>query len=274
MDIHTFNQLCTQSSLPNITPEQWNLLMNTTQGKQMMHADIALSSLSLEMIVRSISMTLPLKMEKLGYVHNLQEILNLSEREGKKLFAALHTAEKDKTAAQYLQSLGFTQLARSKPAAPYYSFHVYGAKSALCFSEAQNRKNQFTINVEGAPLLQKSNNAYDWASKIIIQLSAEEMFLLLAVLNGKLHSIQFSGHGEKHDKMMEFHLQGAHYFVRLIQKNRPPISVPMPPINAVNLSSLLYQQIKKNHPHLDMAMLDRMEDQLVRIHSQSMLSPN
>jgi hypothetical protein len=272
MDIHVFNQLCKEASLPVINSAQWESLIDTDQGKLLArdsNGSQPVLPLSLELFVRSVSTTLQPKLEALGYTYSLQQILDIAQREGKLLFAALHKCDVDQDAVKYIQSLGFAKLPRPPVPAPYYSFHVYSTKSALCFSEAQNRKGQFTVNVEGAPLLQKSTNAYDWGSKIILQLFAEEMFLVLAVLNGKLNSIQFNGHGEKHDKVMEFNLQSSHYFVRLIQKNRTPIFVPMMPVNAVNLTSLLYQQIKKNHPHLDMPMLSNMEDQLVRMHVQS-----
>lgn len=272
MDMSEFNQLCVNQTLPEINEEQWQLLVETTQGKRVQCEPYSANpnfALSLELLVRSVSPALQAKLEALGYQYEIQLIMNIAAREGKLLFAALHKSAVDQEAVNYIKGLGFRRLVRPSAPAPYYSFHVYGSKSALCFSEAQNRKQQFTVNVEGAPLLSKSNNAYDWASKIIIQLSAEEMFLVLAVMNGKLHHIQFSGHGENHDKMMEFQLQSSHYFVRLIQRNRAPISVPMLPVNAVNLTSLLYQQIKKNHPHLDMPMLNNMEDQLVRMHLQA-----
>lgn len=272
MDMSEFNHLCVNQSLPEITEVQWALLVETIQGKSVLLEPYSANPsfpLALELMVRSVSPTLKAKLEAIGYQYDIQLILNIAAREGKLLFAALHKSAVDQAAVNYLKSLGFSRLVRPSVPAPYYSFHVYGTKSALCFSEAQNRKQQFTVNVEGAPLLSKSNNAYDWASKIIIQLSAEEMFLVLAVMNGKLQNIQFSGHGENHDKMMEFQLQSSHYFVRLVQRNRAPISVPMLPVNAVNLTSLLYQQIKKNHPHLDMPMLNNMEDQLVRMHLQS-----
>lgn len=272
MELSEFNQLCLNQSLPEISEDQWRLLVETTQGKNVLLEPYSANpnfALSLELLVRSVSPALQAKIEALGYQYEVQLIMNIAAREGKLLFAALHKSAVDPEAVNYIKGLGFRRLVRPNALAPYYSFHVYGTKSALCFSEAQNRKQQFTVNVEGAPLLSKSNNAYDWASKIIIQLSAEEMFLVLAVLNGKLHHIQFSGHGENHDKMMEFQLQSSHYYVRLIQRNRAPISVPMLPVNAVNLTSLLYQQIKKNHPHLDMPMLNNMEDQLVRMHLQS-----
>ena len=202
----------------------------------------------------------------MGLQYDLQRLIDTAEIEQKTLFAALHKSSTEQSAKDYILQLGFKRAPKAVTPAPYYSFSVYGTKGALCISEAQTRSKQIhTINVEGALALGK--NEFDWRNKLILQLSPEEMFLVLAVLNGKIPNVVFTGHGESHDKMFEMMLQTGSYFIRLVQKGRSPVSVPMDVRQTLNFTSLIYKQIKKNHPHLGMDELRSMEDQLVRMHA-------
>ena len=267
MNLDEFNTYCVQSRIPSISPDQWAALLSTTQGKTIEHQTHDQFNPSIELIVRSLSPNAKQSLEAMGLQYDLQRLIDISEIEQKTLFAALHKSSTDPSAREYILQLGFKRVPKQVTPPPYYSFSVYGTKGALCISEAQTRSKQIhTINVEGALAL-GSQNAFDWRNKLIIQLSPEEMFLVLAVLNGKIPKVTFTGHGESHDKMFEMMLQTGSYFIRLVQKGRSPVSVPMDVRQTLNFTSLIYKQIKKNHPHLGMDELRSMEDQLVRMHT-------
>lgn len=269
MELHEVNVHCERAGYPALTDEQWKAILGTSYGAKLasQDADDGVFHPSLELIVRSVSVTAKASLEQNGILYSLQELLDVAAAEGKKIFVALHKSSTDSNAKNYIASLSLTKREKKSVPAPYYSFHVYGTSGALCFSEAQTRKNQQqSINIEGALSLGSSKIHYDWANKIIVQLSPEEMFLVLALLNGKLNSIKFTGHGANNDKVIEMQLQQSHYFVKLIQRARAPVAVPMQSPHALNLTSLLLAQIKKNHPHLSRDEMMMMEDQLVRMH--------
>ena len=266
MNLDKFNTYCIQARIPPINADQWTALLSTTQGKVIEHQTHDQFSPTLELIVRSLSPTARQTLEGMGLQYDLQRLIDTAEIEQKTLFAALHKSSTEQSAKDYILQLGFKRAPKAVTPAPYYSFSVYGTKGALCISEAQTRSKQIhTINVEGALALGK--NEFDWRNKLILQLSPEEMFLVLAVLNGKIPNVVFTGHGESHDKMFEMMLQTGSYFIRLVQKGRSPVSVPMDVRQTLNFTSLIYKQIKKNHPHLGMDELRSMEDQLVRMHA-------
>lgn len=261
---------CASADLPVLDAEQWEGLCATRVGQSILDKPNAPSttfSPGLELIVRSISPAARANLESLGYCYDAQVMLDVAAREKKRLFVALHRAQHDPEARKYVATLGFTKPVKIAAKPPYYSSHVYGKKGALCFSEGQTRiHNRATINVEGAVVLDGPSPQFDWRSKVIVQLTPEEMFLVLAVLNGRLDKVIFAGHGVAHDKMMEMHGQQNNYFVRLVQKGRVPVSVPILAMHALNLTSLLFQQIKSNHPHLSVEQMRVMEDQLVRMY--------
>lgn len=272
MTLVEFNQHCLKASLPEVDADQWECFISTRQGRIIadQHDSPSASFIpGMELIVRSVSPLARSRVESLGYRYDAQHVLDLAQKENKKLFAALHRVQDDPEARRYIASLGFTKAEKIAVEPPYYSFHVYASKGALCFSEAQTRKqNRHTINIEGALVL-GSSTQYDWKNKLIVQLTPEELFLVLAVLNGRLDKIQFSGHGVSHDKLIEIHRQETSYFFRLVQKGRSPVSVPVLPTQALNLTSLLFQQIQRNHPHLGIEQMRLMEDQLVRMYGDT-----
>lgn len=270
MDRDDFNAHCLKQGLPALDVDQWGILSTTRHGM----AIAALPAqavddlpMSAELIIRSLSPMARTALTSLGLAFDLQQLLDIAKKEQLRLFAALHKSQSDTVARRYIEALGFAKPVKASVPAPYYSFHVYGSKAALCFSEAQTRTQaRATVNIEGALLLSGPTSQFDWQHKIIIQLSPEEMFLVLAVINGKIPQVQFAGHGAQHDKLLEFQRQQANYFVRLVQRGRSPVAVPMPALQALNLTSLLLQQIKHNHPHLTRDDMGAMEDQLVRMH--------
>lgn len=69
-----------------------------------------------------------------------------------------------------------------------FSHHVYGGKSAACWTSCTSRnddpdrKEDFhTVMLQGATLVPGATRSYDWEKKIIIQLSSRELPLVLGV---------------------------------------------------------------------------------------------
>lgn len=141
------------------------------------------------------------------------------------------------------------------------------------FSEAQTLKqNRASINIEGALAFGGSSTQYDWRNKPIVQLTPEDLSLVPALLNDKVNQVQFAGRAVAPDKMIEFHRQQTNIYIRMAQKDRSPVSVPVMPPQALNLTSLLFRQIQRNHPHLQAEQMRVMEDQLVRQSGDTSLS--
>jgi hypothetical protein len=131
---------------------------------------------------------------------------------------------------------------------PYWAVKVYGRAAALCMCEATRRgSDEKTVNIEGALAL---GRVYDWKNKIIVQLSATEMYQLLAVLEKRMAHLELRGHGTAHDKSLSIEIQQQGYFVKLSQRGRPLVAVPVPGEEAIRLKSMLYRQIMANEPHL------------------------
>lgn len=246
------------------------MLRATSEGRKLelaLRSSQSFDPLYLELLVRCVSSSVKAVLFELGYKFDLEFLIDTALREKKPLFVALHVLsandERATLARIYIDTLGFAKAdVAPSPVPPYYSFHVYGKKAALCIAEALSQKHVATINIEGAIALA---NGFAWNQKIIIQLSESELFLVIALLKGRIHQLHFPGHGEKHDKLLEIERQSHHYFVRLVQRGRPPVSVPLYPADAMNLMALLFKQTKINHPHLSDRQVDILIDQYLRM---------
>jgi hypothetical protein len=170
-------------------------------------------------------------------------------------------------ARRYLAGLGLVADRPAAPAAepPYYSFKIFGSSAALCVTEATTRADgRHTVNIEGAVALggEGGRRAFDWAGKIVVQLTVQEAYQVLGLLENRIAALRFDGHGRAHDKSLLVEAQDSHYFVRLIQRNRAAVAVPVRPVDAISFISLLYRQLLRNEPHLRIddirMMVDRM----------------
>ncbi|MBC3871732.1 hypothetical protein [Undibacterium oligocarboniphilum] len=265
MTLDHFNQACDAAHFPRLTPAQWAQLVQTLAGAALVDLEHFCDAADLELFVRSVQPTVQQTLEELGYQFDLSVLLDAALRERKGLFIALHKARTDAAARDYIARQGFKRMDKIPTPAPYYNFHVYSTKAALCISEARTRVQQrATINIEGAHAL--SGNRYDWQQKMTMQLSPEEMFIMLALFNRKIVSLKFAGHGRQHDKLLEGQVQDSHFFFRMVQRGRSPIAIPVSVADSLNWTSLLYQQIKLNHPHLVMDELNMMQQQLIAMY--------
>jgi hypothetical protein len=141
------------------------------------------------------------------------------------------------------------------------STHIYGVKGALCFSECLSTDQKIhTVRVEAAP---KVNGKSVWATKIGINLTISEIYKVLAVLHGKLLEVILDGHGAAHDKTFSIERQETNFFIKMQQRNRAVIAVPISAEDSIPLDAMLTKQIQRNYPHLDVNSIGRQIDNMV-----------
>jgi hypothetical protein len=93
----------------------------------------------------------------------------------------------------------------------------------------------------------------------------QEAYLALALFENKLKSVRCDGHGDRHDKSLHIEFQERHYFVRITQRGKAVVAVPISPVDALQVVSLLYKQIRTNDPHLDIAQIRAFTDRLAQM---------
>lgn len=201
------------------------------------------------------------QLARVGIDCDLTTLIRLARQEGATLFAQIRASAVASTRAAALAYLAGLRLAPAAaavaavpdaPRANYYSFKIFASSAALCISEACTRREDLhTVQIEGACMLGAPGaRMADWNSKIVVQLTPAECYQMLAVLENRLASVKFDGHGQAHDKSLSIARQENHYFVRLMQRGRPLVAVPVRPVDALPAISLLYRQIMRNDPHL------------------------
>lgn len=265
-----------QASLPPLTREQLHELASTDVGKQFGEALRGFSAGDetrrdeLRAVVMAMAPEHRETLKRLGYQPSTEAFAGAALAERSRLFDALGAitanARDAQQARHYIASLGFQRTEPSTPIAPpYYSFKIFGASAALCISEAQTRASgQYTVQIEGAVALAgPGRTTFDWANKIAVQLTVQEAYQTLALFENKLHTLRFDGHGRTHDKSLHIELQDSHYFVRLLQRGRAAVAVPVRAVDALPLVSLLYKQLLRNEPHLTLADIQAMVNRMV-----------
>jgi len=128
------------------------------------------------------------------------------------------------------------------------SVHVYGGKGALCFEEDETKNGFHTIAIDAAT--STGPKQYDWANKIRIQLTREELPVLLAVMLGVLPQCEYKNHGTQNNKGFSVQDQGNQYFVRVFSPEGVR-AVPMTPEDAFRVTAMLIKQMRKNYEGLE-----------------------
>jgi hypothetical protein len=260
------------AGLPALTREQLHELAGCDAGRAFGQAlrafaggDVTQRDV-LEATVRAISPGVRATLRSLGASVGVDQLVTIARKEQRRLFDALDTIAQDGAqgsgARRYLCGLGLVPAMSGPAPAPYYSFKIFGTAAALCIAEAQTRATrQYTVNFEGAVSL-GGTRTFDWPNKIVVQLTVQEAYQVLALFENKIRSLKFDGHGRAHDKSLQIEFQDSHYFVRLIQRGRAAVAVPVRAVDAIPLVSLLYKQLLRNEPHLRIddirTMVDRM----------------
>ena len=123
---------------------------------------------------------------------------------------------------------------------------AYGNRAAITVETAETEAGIPTVRFEFAPVLgngdsghpddastDKPGKAYDWSKKLIIQLTADEVPQLLAVLYGFAPSAQFSNHGQSKVKWMSLENQEKSIYMRAGDKDVPILVIPVSSPNSI-----------------------------------------
>lgn len=285
MKLSTILETLAIARLPSVTTEQLQQLVGTAEGKAFAE-DLRWFAAGetgrrdqLAAVVHSLAPGVQRTVEQLGFQFDLPVIIGAAQREGAKLFDVLRSVQKvggnRSHGVTYLESVGLKKSAGGNTAsAPgngplpyYYSFKIFACSAALCVAEARTRTgNLHTIQIEGAVLLAGSGRkTFDWQNKIIIQLTVQEAYQALAIFENKLKSVKFDGHGNRHDKSLHIEFQANHYFVKIIQRGRPAVAVQVRAVDALQIVSLIYKQIRLNEPHLEIDQIRAFTDQIAQM---------
>ena len=270
MKLSTILETLASARLPSVTSEQLRQLVGTADGKAFAD-DLRWFAVGetkrrqqLAAVVHAIAPGVRRTVEQLGFQFDLPAIIAAARLDGcagiETIKAANANPGNRARAVAYLQVAGLQVAARAVAAtpapaapieAPYYSFKIFGGSAALCVSEARTRSsNQHTIQIEGALALGAGRREFDWQNKIIVQLTVQESYTALALFENLIPSVKFDGHGPAHDKSLLVDFQHSHYFVRVIQRGRAAIALPVRPVDTIQIIALLYRQLLANEPHL------------------------
>lgn len=289
MKLSEITGILVAASLPMLSRDQLLELAGSGAGKRFEAALIAFGAGDrqqrdeLKAIVRVLDAKTRTTLQRIGGQLSIDQLVTLACKEQRRFFDAIDAiAERTQRAAAariYLAELGAASTVADKtlaPAAdpPYYSFKIFSTAAALCIAEATTRaERKHTINIEGAVALAGggARKTFDWPNKIVVQLTVQEAYQVLALLENKIRSLRFDGHGREHDKSLQIEFQDSHYFFRLIQRGRAAVAVQVRAVDSLQIVSLLYKQFLANDPHLRIedvrTMVGRMASMLVTQHS-------
>ena len=287
MKLSTILDTLASARLPSVTSEQLRHLVGTAEGKafaddlKWFAAGEAGRREQLAAVVNALAPSVRRTVEQLGFEFELPAIIAAAKLDGcagiETIKAANVNPGNRARAVAYLHGAGLqvatrTGAAVSAPAAPneapYYSFKIFGSGAALCVSEARTRSsNQHTIQIEGALALGGAGprREFDWQNKIIVQLTVQEAYLALALFENLIPSVKFDGHGRTHDKSLHIDFQDSHYFVRVIQRSRAAVALPVRAVDAIQIVALLYRQMLANEPHLQIRDIRALVAQMAKI---------
>lgn len=284
MKLSTIFETLAAARLPSVTSEQLRHLVGTAEGKafardiESFAAGEAGCREQLAAVVNALAPAVRRTVEQLGFQFDLVKIIGAAKLDGSAGIATIKAAHASPgnraRAVDYLQATGLQVADLTAASAsvnsvepPYFSFKVFATSAALCISEARTRAgNQHTIQIEGATALSSGGaKTFDWQSKIIVQLTTQECYLALALFENKLKSVRFDGHGDRHDKSLHIEFQERQYFVRMTQRGKAAVAVPVKPVDGLQIMSLLYGQLRLNDPHLEIAQIRAFTDQLAQM---------
>mgnify|MGYP003576071492 CR=1 FL=1 len=132
--------------------------------------------------------------------------------------------------------------------------HVYASSAAIKLELAQPRASeaggeaQYTVQVEGT---RKQGASFDWGRKIAFQLTRRELPLLTAFLLGFAgKKVEFRNHGDDRDKALTLEDQDQKVFLRLVQRDQPPIALPVEPEDLYYCGEICMVALQLNRPLL------------------------
>ena len=280
MKLSEITSILAAAGLPALSRDQLLELAGSGGGKRFEAALVAFAAGDrqqrdeLEATVRVLDTKTRNTLERIGGQLPVDQLVTVACKEQRRFFDAIDAialrTPRAAAARSYLAALGAAAaVADSSPVPkadpPYYSFKIFSSAAALCIAEATTRaERKHTINIEGAVALAGggARKTFDWPNKIVVQLTVQEAYQVLALLENKIRSLRFDGHGREHDKSLQIEFQDSHYYFRLIQRGRAAVAVQVRAVDSFQIVSLIYKQLLRNESHLQIgdirAMVDRM----------------
>ena len=286
MKLSEITSILAAAGLPALSRDQLLELAGSGGGKRFEAALIAFGAGDLqhrdelEATVRVLDAKTRFTLQSIGGQLPVDQLVTLACKEQRRFFDAIDAiamrTPRAEGARNYLAGLGAADAvsnSRSLPAQdpPYYSFKIFSSAAALCIAEATTRaERKHTINIEGAVVLAGggARKTFDWPNKIVVQLTVQEAYQVLALLENKIRSLRFDGHGREHDKSVQIECQDSHYYFRLIQRGRAAVAVPVRTVDSIQIVSLLYKQLLRNDRHLGIEDLRGMVDRMAAMTSR------
>jgi hypothetical protein len=281
MKLSEITNILTTAGLPALSRDQLLELASSGAGKRFEAALLAFAAGDreqrdeLEATVRVLAPKTRSTLQRIGGELPVNQLVTLACKEQRRFFGAIDAiamrTPRAAAARTYLAGLGAAAAVSDNTPAPtadppYYSFKIFSSAAALCIAEATTRaERKHTINIEGAVALAGggARKTFDWPNKIVVQLTVQEAYQVLALLENKIRSLRFDGHGREHDKSLQIEFQDSHYYFRLIQRGRAAVAVQVRAVDSFQIVSLLYKQLLRNESHLQIADIRAMVDRMV-----------
>jgi hypothetical protein len=291
MKLSEITSILAAAGLPALSRDQLLELSGTDAGKRFEAALIAFDAGDrqqrdeLEATVRVLDAKSRTTLQRVGGQLPIDQLVTIACKEQRRFFDAIDAiamrTPRAATARSYLAELGAAAAVADSSPAPaadplYYSFKIFSSAAALCIAEATTRaEHKHTINIEGAVALAGggARKTFDWPNKIVVQLTVQEAYQVLALLENKIRSLRFDGHGREHDKSLQIEFQDSHYFFRLIQRGRAAVAVQVRAVDSFQIVSLIYKQLLRNESHLRIDDIRVMVDRMVSMLSTALKPP-
>lgn len=118
----------------------------------------------------------------------------------------------------------------------YAGFHVYGGSCALKFEIGTNAAGDTVLCIDGA---NKAGESFDWADKLIFQVTPREMTLFLCAVMGLVPSFEAANHGSTRSKSLSLknQLDKGVLFLKM-QAPKRSVLVPITPDKVFELGCL------------------------------------
>lgn len=138
-----------------------------------------------------------------------------------------------------------TELAR------HFQLKVFGKKHALCVVPTFTKRGWHTLTIEAASKPEGSAGmAYDWANKKNVQLTMQELPVVVAMLHSLLPSVEYKNHGVNNDKGFSIEKQDRGFFFRVFAANQGVNAIPVSFPEVALIANLALEQYTKNFKHI------------------------
>jgi hypothetical protein len=135
---------------------------------------------------------------------------------------------------------------QKKPYKSYMNVKSHGTKTAIEVAPDETTKEWHTIRLEAAGKVSPNGKEYDWKSKISVQLTKQELPVVIGVMLGYLPSAEYGNHGDK-NKGFSIENQSKNYFFKVLEGASSRLFVcPVPIVEAHLMGMLALSQYVKN----------------------------